>query len=302
MGHRTVTATPLRAEPHFHDPQLHDPRTGGGAVLRRTTARLAALVAVGVVLAACQQAGQSTDGPRTDGASGGVFAGAEGDDMAGLDTSLWKSGREAEQKNQFGQAVGAYLNLYNRHPDNPRVVAALARNLRYDGRADNAVQFLEDNAAGVLDDPQVRFEYAKAQLADGRKAAALKTLDGLSEPLADDWRYHSARGIAHDALGEYSRAIDAYRRALALSPDNPVVLNNLAMSQAMSGRLQDAVTTLEKAAGLNRSNPHIRQNLALLYAVSGDEEQARALAAMDLSASDLENNLTFYRRFGNDVQ
>jgi len=54
---------------------------------------------------------------------------------------------------------------------------------------------------------------------------------------------------------------------------------------------------LEKAAGINRTNMHVRQNLALLYAINGDVDRARALASMDLGLSDLETNLSFYRRF-----
>jgi len=116
--------------------------------------------------------------------------------------------------------------------------------------------------------------------------------------MPDNWKVHSALGIAYDAQGKFDKAISAYMTALGHSPENAVVLNNLAMSQAISGRLQAAISTLETAANYNRSNIQVRQNLALLYAINGEVEKARALAAMDLESGDLETNLSFYRRFG----
>jgi len=125
----------------------------------------------------------------------------------------------------------------------------------------------------------------------------LVALHDVSAVMGDNWQVHSAIGVTNDALGQFSQAIIAYNTALRLSPNNVVVMNNMAMSQAMSGQLRTAIATLERAADINRSNPHVRQNLALLYAVNGEVDKARALSAMDLGTANMENNLSFYRRF-----
>lgn len=255
--------------------------------------RATGLAAMLTGVAACQTIGTP---PPTD-----AVAGREQAALNGVDQSLWKSALDAERASRYDQAVGALGNLYQRHASDPRVVAALVRNLRYNSQAEAAVELVERGATDLLSDPDLKFEYAKALLASGRIQQALPAFRDLTQVMADNWQLHSAIGIAFDALGQYPEAISAYQTALQLSPNNPVVMNNLAMSQAMSGQLQAAIGTLETAAGFNRTNPHIRQNLALLYAVNGEEEKAKALAAMDLSTRDLETNLSFYRRFGGAI-
>lgn len=278
---------------------LHINRFEHGGRMARVAARAPMLgLMVGLLLsaAACTPMGNQSEGPQTSTSAGEATQGP----FTGVEMSLWKSGQEAERNNQYDLAAGAFLNLYNRYPDNVAVVTALMRNLRYAGKATDAVRLIEGGSADLLDDVDLQFEYAKSLLAAGHKARALKTFQEVAAVRTDDWHVYSAMGIAFDAHGQYGAAIGAYQHALTLSPDNPVVFNNLAMSQAMSGQLQLAISTLETAAGYNRSNPHIRQNLALLYAINGEEDKAKALAAMDLNSSDLENNLTFYRRFEGD--
>jgi len=247
---------------------------------------VAGLVGLALSLGAC--VGQ--EGPVTS---------ADGQaEMTTVERTLWSSGVEAEAGNKYEQAISAFGNLYDRRPNDARVLLSLLRNLRYGGRAMDAVNFTQQRAANMMANDAVKFEYAKSLLAAGRKAEALSALRDVAATQPDNWQVHSATGIAFDSLGRFSDAIAAYRTALRLSPDNVVVMNNLGMSQAMAGQLQAAISTLEGAALLNRSNTHVRQNLALLYAANGEPEKARALAAMDMDSGDLETNLSFYRRFG----
>ncbi|HEY9163816.1 MAG TPA: tetratricopeptide repeat protein [Magnetovibrio sp.] len=232
-------------------------------------------------------------------------ADAQTAEMDTAERTLWASGVEAEAAHNYENAVASFGSLSERLPDDVRVLAALLRNLRYGGRSVDAVGFVEQRASNHLSDLNVKFEYAKALLASGRKSDAARYLHEVAAMAPDDWpeswQVYSAIGIANDALGRFDQSVSAYAQALALSPDNVVVMNNLAMSQAMAGQLQAAIATLEKAASINRSNTHVRQNLALLYAANGEESKARALAAMDLDSGDLETNLSFYRRFGGSM-
>jgi len=211
--------------------------------------------------------------------------------------TLNEAAREAEAANKYEMAAGIYGRLVEGRPNDPVILSAFVRNMRYSGRSREIVDYVQTKAAHLLGQPQVKFEYGKALLAAGRKTAALGVLNESRAQMPDNWRVYSAIGIADDALGRFEEAIAAYTMALKLSPDNVVVMNNMAMSQAMSGKLADAIRTLERAAGINRNNAHVRQNLALLYAINGDVERARALASMDLDMSDVETNLSFYRRF-----
>lgn len=243
-----------------------------------------------VLLAGCQSVGGA--GPETSGAQS-----AEAD-FDTTERTLWAAGRDAEGGRKYDIAANAFGRLYELRTNDPQVLTSFIRNMRYSGRAKEITSYVEANTKHLMGDFGVKFEYAKALLAANRKADALRALEEVAALSPGDWQVQSARGIVLDALGRFDEAISAYGAALALSPDNVVVMNNMAMSLAMSGQLQNAIETLERAAALNRTDPQVRQNLALLYAVSGDAEKARTLAAMDLESSEVETNLSFYRRFG----
>lgn len=222
--------------------------------------------------------------------------------QSGVQVTMLQAGREAEGASKYETAAGIYGRLYESRPEDGGVLTAFIRNMRYSGRAKEIVGYVENQTPQMLTDQNVKFEYAKALLAAGRKAESLTVLNELRTQMPDQWRLFSAIGIAADSLEKYDEAMVAYRTALQLSPNNEVVLNNMAMSEASAGHLLEAIDTLEKAAGINRKNPHIRQNLALLYAINGDVARAQTLAEMDLDVSDVETNLSFYRRFEGAVQ
>lgn len=240
-----------------------------------------------LMLGACVSTGQGVGATNSGGAE---FESAE--------RALLVSGVDAENAHNYENAISAFGNLYERRPGDAMVLTALLRNLRYGGRAADAVNYVEQKAKDLLTNPLVNFEYAKAQLDAGRKMEALNTLRAVAAQMPENWQVHNAIGIAYDSVDQFDDAIVAYQLALKYSPNSAIVMNNLAISQAMAGRLQAAIQTLEDAAAINRTNTHIRQNLALLYAANGESDKARALAAMDLNAGDLETNLSFYRRFG----
>jgi len=211
--------------------------------------------------------------------------------------TLLQAGQEAEVEHKYDVAANAYGRLFERMTNDPEVLTAFIRTMRYSDRAAEIANYVETKTKHLMNNPRVKFEYGKALLAAGRKSEALTSLRDVALLMPDNWEVDSAIGITFDALGDFPHASTAYADALKKSPNNVVVLNNMAMSQAIAGQLDVAISTLENAANISRSNTHIRQNLALLYAVKGDVGKARTLAAMDLSTGDLETNLSFYRRF-----
>ena len=66
---------------------------------------------------------------------------------------------------------------------------------------------------------------------------------------------HANLGVLRRRRGDVSGAFDAYRRALALDSDNPVVLGNLAALYASLGRTRDAKAALE-LADLGEATPY----------------------------------------------
>lgn len=98
------------------------------------------------------------------------------------------------------------------------------------------------------DNVRASLSLALAQIAQGRKSAALATLDGV----------------------------------VATAPASDVGL-----AYALAGEPRRALSILEPAARADGADGRVRQNLALAYALSGDWQKARVTAAQDISPADV---------------
>jgi Flp pilus assembly protein TadD len=206
---------------------------------------------------------------------------------------------EAERTYNYENAVRHFEILYERDRTDPNVVRDLARNLRYAGSPKQAIAVLKRAMEAIGPTPALTLELAKAQLAASELADARDTL-GRAEsmaPLADTWQFHLVWGIYHDRSEHFAEAQGAYRQALMRSPDNVAVLNNLALSHALSGEIDKGVAMLQKIVDDETATGLTRQNLALLYGIRGDLDAAGQLAKKDLPRDLAERNLDVYREF-----
>jgi Flp pilus assembly protein TadD len=210
-----------------------------------------------------------------------------------VEPSLRAAAAAAEANNDWKGAVQHWRTLYSRHPEDKSLALALARDLRYAGEAPVAADVVQQAIARSGRDPALVAELGKAWLASGRQGLALKTLEEATTLAPGDWDVHSAYGVALDGSDRYAEAQAAYARALVLSPDNPVVLNNLGLSQAMAGKLDDAVATLKKAEDQPQASLQVRQNLALLLTLQGDVAAADRIASRGLPPEMVRNNAAF---------
>ena len=132
-------------------------------------------------------------------------------------------------------------------------------------------------------------------MADGDAMAAIDSLSRAGALQPDDWRVNSALGIAYDRIGMYDQAARRYKMALENNANNPVILNNMALSKAQMGELDEAVEILEKATAQPDATAHTRQNLALLYAAQGRIDTAERLVRSDLDEKTANENMVYYR-------
>jgi Flp pilus assembly protein TadD len=235
---------------------------------------LGALIALG--LAACEQTGQTQV-------------------SAQVDASLRQAAVQAEQTASWPAAVATYRALYDKRPDDPEIAAGLIRALRNSGQTAEALRVGVAAAAKHAGSALVIGEQGKAMLAARDLSNALRTLQTAAALPEADWTIHSAMGIAYDFAGQHESAQAAYARALALSPDNLTVMNNLALSLALSGNLDAAIARLEPQNAMQRTTPQTRQSLALLYALRGDLGRTENLVRRDLPEKLANENLAYYR-------
>ena len=237
-----------------------------------------------VLLWGCETPTQSTDRPasKNDSPFGDFFRTA-------AETS--------QDKFDYQSAAKYYQNLHKRDPNDMAALLGLARNLRYIGSAASSLALLEEALPGNPGNFAIRAEYGKSLVAAGRGRRAIDYLTELLEEIPDDWELLSALGIAHDLLGESGKAERAYRSALEITPENPSIINNLALSLALSDQIDEGIALLEKTTNTVLSTPHLRQNLALMYAMKGDIKSARRLAEWDLPREMVDSNIEYYERF-----
>jgi Flp pilus assembly protein TadD len=241
--------------------------------------RLAIMLCATATLASCANQAAS------DNAANAVI-----DDMARA------AAQAADATHDYETAAGNWNILYQRHPDDPALALSLARDLRYGGHLQPAI----DVAAPFIDrhGPSAAMleELGKDYLAANRLGLAERTLRQAANAAPADWQILSALGVAIDYQGGHAQAAEIYARALAVSPDNPVLLNNLGLSQAQNGHLTEALATLRKAVDQPAATAQMRQNLALIEALSGDPEAAERLSRQDLPPEMVRTNAVYFKQ------
>lgn len=135
-----------------------------------------------------------------------------------------------------------------------------------------------------------------------------------------DAGFRALLGNAYFAGGRFRSAETAYRDSLSLYPNQAQVMLKLSLVQtalgkrdlaiatlkdarpalgesnyglalALAGRTGEAIRVLEPAARDTNADATIRQNLALAYAFAGNWDNARAIAAQDVPAGQLDTRI-----------
>jgi Flp pilus assembly protein TadD len=202
----------------------------------------------------------------------------------------------AELNQSYEEAAKLYAALLAQDPSNTGYMLSLARNLRYAGRTQAAIDLLIRPEA-PKDDPIALLELGKCYLAADQLNLAKPALEKAKAAAPLNWEIPSTLGVVLDYMNQNDLAQAEYAVALQLSPDNPTVLNNLALSLAQVGKLDEAIATMEHAVDQQSAQAQSRQNLALLMALKGRPDDAERLIRKDLPPDMAENNINYYRSF-----
>lgn len=103
----------------------------------------------------------------------------------------------------------------------------------------------------------------------GQSAKAQQLLNRTQPDISKDWKVHSALGVAAASQGQQQEAQRYFGKALKLSPDNPTVMNNLALSFILDQKPTEAENLLKRAQGSKSHGARVTQNLALAQTLNG---------------------------------
>jgi Flp pilus assembly protein TadD len=101
-------------------------------------------------------------------------------------------------------------------------------------------------------------------------ADARTTLTFAVQKNASLWAAHNGLGVIADLSGNSTLADGEYRKALALKPDSPEVLNNFGYSRYLVGQLKEAQAYFQRALAIDPASGKAWSNLGLIYARQGD--------------------------------
>jgi Flp pilus assembly protein TadD len=138
-------------------------------------------------------------------------------------------------------------------------------------------------------------ETARVAIAEGQGFYAVDPTRKAEVLAPRDWRIPSLQGVALEQSERPVEALAAHRRALALAPDNAVVLSNLAMFYAAQGDKAQAEVLLRKAVALPGAGLQVRQNLAIVLGFQGKLAEAEQLQREDLPPQMAANNLAYLK-------
>lgn len=218
-----------------------------------------------------------------------------------------------ESHGQYDLATAAYNQIPRDDPAYPVAELGRADAMVAGGRTDAAIEALNTLAKSYPDQEVIWATLGDTLRQAEKYADAAKAYDAAIKLFeADDasqWPVYYARGIAEERQKQYDRAEADMRKALALSPDQPQVLNYLGYSfleqnrnleeavamirKAVEARPQDgyivdslgwaeyrmgqyaeAVPTLEQAVGLMASDPTVNDHLGDAYWAVGRTREA----------------------------
>lgn len=206
--------------------------------------------------------------------------------------------RSEETKLSATDAVGAIAQwsaAYSKNPQDPKMVLGYAAALKTIGSRDKALEILTAGYRANQNDGQIAAELGRLALDIGRLDIAQQTLKVAETQGVKDWKTLSAQGTLRAKQGRHAEAQQYYLAALQEQPDAVSVINNLALSYALDGKAKKSEDLLRQAVASGHEDKRVRQNLALVLGLQGKFDEARQVAALDMSDQEAKSNMTYLR-------
>ncbi len=142
------------------------------------------------------------------------------------------------------------------------------------GQLDKAREVLEDYVQQNPESVRAINKYAFVLVELGKARAAKYLLQSLIAKGQRDFYTHFLLGRTFHREGNLPVAIQQYRNALTLKPDDIYTINGLAQALRESGQAPSAVTLLAKGLAISREDPTTFVQLAGLFLELGDFESS----------------------------
>ena len=162
-----------------------------------------------------------------------------------------------------------------------RAAAALNAN-----KVPQAIQLAEQAVAKAPTDAGFRALLGNAYFAGGRFRSAESAYKDSLTIYPNQAQVMLKLALVQAALGKRAQAVQTLNAARSAIGES-----NYGLGLALAGRTGEAIRVLEPAARDANADATVRQNLALAYAFAGNWDNARAIAAQDVPAGQLDTRI-----------
>lgn len=180
-------------------------------------------------------------------------------------------------------------------PTDPVAGVKLAQALRELQRHEQAAQTAQSVLMVQPDNIEAMLEVGRAHIARGQAFYGIAALERARDQAPRDWRPLSLLGTAYQQVRRHDDAQAAWRQALALSPDNPDVLANMAMPLMAEGRAAEAEPLLRRAVAQPGVKLQVKLNLAMALGLQGKMAEAEQILRRELPPESADRNLDWLR-------
>lgn len=212
--------------------------------------------------------------------------------------------KNAEKIGDYEKSIQIYQQILEKSPDDKGVTLSLADNFRRSGEYDKAISVYDSLITKDATNISAKEGKAIALISKGDFETPTQLLDDVLKTDGKRWKSLNAMGILFVTRGLQPEAQQYFEEALKNSPNNLAIMNNLALSKALSKDFNTAIEILTKASAQSKvesvERKRIDLNLALVYATAGKLEDAKKIAEIYLKDSQLNNNLGLYAHLAKD--
>jgi tetratricopeptide (TPR) repeat protein len=192
---------------------------------------------------------------------------------------LLLAGELREQQDREADALAIYERIKRDSPFFWTGRLRMAMTLDTLSRTDEAKKQLEAMAAEQPSRPAPLIELGDIERGHSRFAAAAsaysRAIARIAHPGTEDWRVFYSRGISYERSGQWPRAEADLKRALALEPDQPLVLNYLGYTWIDKGQnVSEAMKMVQRAVDLRPDDGYIVDSLGWAYFRLGEYGRA----------------------------
>ena len=153
-----------------------------------------------------------------------------------------------------------------------------------------------NGASDIQDPPQDQLQPLINLYSQSKFEQALDTVSKLLQKFPNSSSLHNIQGAVNAGLGLPAAAIESYRQAILIKPDDTKAYNNMGVTLQDQGKLEEAIEAYKKALAIKPDYAEAFYNLGVILKDQGKLEEA--IEAYDKALSITPYNAETYNNKG----